>query len=137
MKQQAVFNAFLREGTVLKNYREVLVMLLRLRQCCIHPSLVQEAPGAAFIVDDADARPQDHRDELARARDLLGVNFVERLRARRIELVKGSITREKAENGEAEVNEADECPVCLDIPEDPIVTQCMHVFCRGCIGAFC
>lgn len=37
---QAIFNKFLRQGTVLKNYSQVLVLLLRLRQCCVHPALI-------------------------------------------------------------------------------------------------
>lgn len=42
---QAVFNKFLRQGTVLKNYSHVLVMLLRLRQCCVHPALIGKRLG--------------------------------------------------------------------------------------------
>lgn len=26
-----------------------------------------------------------------------------------------------------------ECPICLDAPEGPVITQCKHVFCRDCI----
>jgi hypothetical protein len=134
-RQQAVFNSFLRAGTVLKNYQEVLVMLLRLRQCCIHPSLVQEnSSAAALVVDSEDARPQEHKDELTRARDMLGVNFVDRLLARRVDLAKERMEREKVDNADADVGDADECPVCLDNPEDAVVTNCMHVFCRSCIG---
>ncbi|KAG8907736.1 hypothetical protein FRC01_007593, partial [Tulasnella sp. 417] len=39
-RSRAIFNKFLRQGTVLKNYSQVLVLLLRLRQCCVHPALI-------------------------------------------------------------------------------------------------
>jgi SNF2 family DNA or RNA helicase len=34
------FNRFITEGSVMKNYSHILTMILRLRQACLHPSLV-------------------------------------------------------------------------------------------------
>jgi SNF2 family DNA or RNA helicase len=48
-KTQIQFNKYLRAGTVGKNYSNVLVLLLRLRQACCHPHLIMdfdEAPPA-------------------------------------------------------------------------------------------
>ena len=48
-KTQIQFNKYLRAGTVGKNYSNVLVLLLRLRQACCHPHLItdlEEAPAA-------------------------------------------------------------------------------------------
>lgn len=42
LRMQVQFKKFLRQGTVLKNYNQILVMLLRLRQICSHPALVAE-----------------------------------------------------------------------------------------------
>jgi SNF2 family DNA or RNA helicase len=53
-KSQVQFNKYLRAGTVGKNYSNILVLLLRLRQACCHPHLTDfEASDAA--VSDADA----------------------------------------------------------------------------------
>lgn len=34
-----------------------------------------------------------------------------------------------AGGGDADV----ECGLCLDAPEDPVITPCGHTFCRSCI----
>jgi hypothetical protein len=60
----------------------VLVLLLRLRQICAHPSLIQE-DGVSYIapdeLDDEDRRP-DAREELARARQLVSPEFVTKIK---------------------------------------------------------
>lgn len=43
-RSREVLNGYIREGTVMKNYSIVLVMLLRLRQICDHPYLIREFP---------------------------------------------------------------------------------------------
>lgn len=49
-KTQLQFNKYKKAGTVGKNYSNILVLLLRLRQCCCHPHLIidfeAEAPPA-------------------------------------------------------------------------------------------
>lgn len=50
-KTQIQFNKYLRANTVGKNYSNVLVLLLRLRQACCHPHLImdfEEAPLAGL-----------------------------------------------------------------------------------------
>lgn len=47
-RTQLQFNKYMKAGTVGKNYSNILVLLLRLRQCCCHPHLItdfDEAPG--------------------------------------------------------------------------------------------
>lgn len=52
-KSRVLFNKYLREGTVGKNYSNILVLLLRLRQTCCHPHLNLDIPdGAAAITDE-------------------------------------------------------------------------------------
>jgi SNF2 family DNA or RNA helicase len=41
-KTQLHFNRYMRAGTVGKNYSNILVLLLRLRQCCCHPHLITD-----------------------------------------------------------------------------------------------
>jgi hypothetical protein len=49
------FNRYLKEGTVMSNYSNVLAMLLRLRQACNHPLLV---PLAKESMIEAEAEKQ-------------------------------------------------------------------------------
>lgn len=52
-KTQIQFNKYLRANTVGKNYSNVLVLLLRLRQACCHPHLImdfEEAPPAGVDI---------------------------------------------------------------------------------------
>ena len=46
-KTQLQFNRYMRAGTVGKNYSNILVLLLRLRQCCCHPHLITDFEEAA------------------------------------------------------------------------------------------
>jgi SNF2 family DNA or RNA helicase len=51
-KTQLQFNKYMKAGTVGKNYSNILVLLLRLRQCCCHPHLItdfEEAPAGAEV----------------------------------------------------------------------------------------
>lgn len=40
-RQKLKFNKYLKEGTVMKNYWRILIWILRLRQACNHPYLIQ------------------------------------------------------------------------------------------------
>lgn len=107
-RTQTKFNKYLRAGTVGKNYSNVLVLLLRLRQACCHPHLnldVEYAPvnGDATMVDMI---------ELAKS---LTPAVIQRV-------------REAAEEGF-------NCPVCLDAVLDPaIAIPCGHDACSECFA---
>uniref|UniRef100_A0A665VNF0 Helicase-like transcription factor n=1 Tax=Echeneis naucrates TaxID=173247 RepID=A0A665VNF0_ECHNA len=95
---------YVAEGTVLRNYADVLAILMRLRQYCCHPDLLAKAPsdlGKAY----AAATPAELRERL-----------IEKLR---LVLASGS---------------DEECPVCLDSVRLPVITHCAHVYCRPCIA---
>ncbi|KAK4229547.1 ATP-dependent helicase ULS1 [Podospora fimiseda] len=51
-RSQVIFNKFLRSGTVGKNYSNILVLLLRLRQACCHPHLIDFECVGASETDD-------------------------------------------------------------------------------------
>lgn len=53
-KAQVVFSKYLREGSVGKNYSNILVLLLRLRQACCHPHLNLDVEDAVNPVTSAD-----------------------------------------------------------------------------------
>ncbi|KAE8443177.1 hypothetical protein EG329_002275 [Mollisiaceae sp. DMI_Dod_QoI] len=106
-KTQIQFNKYLRANTVGKNYSNVLVLLLRLRQACCHPHLIQDFEEAAPAGAMASV---EEMMELARG---LAPDVVARLLA---------------------ANDAFECPVCYDgVPNPRIVIPCGHDTCSECL----
>lgn len=98
---QVVVQRYLKEGSLMKNMRCVLLprprtpanrpascsiiltLILRLRQATLHPSLIFEDPT-----------PADLGDEVKRARNILGDAAVDDLRKKRLELAVGALTAE-------------------------------------------
>jgi hypothetical protein len=53
----------------------------------------------------------------------------------RVEVTEGKAVSElyiKEIVTKVERGEMDTCPVCLGEVEDPVVTSCLHIFCRTC-----
>ncbi|KAL1744579.1 SNF2 family N-terminal domain-containing protein [Schizophyllum fasciatum] len=130
-RTQNQFNRFLRAGTVLKNYHQVLVLLLRLRQCCVHPCLIQEDMNAFVSAFEAAVQDPEIATELNRALRREGAEFVQKVKDSRKEVVRARMAAEK-ESEDATV-EQEECPICFDNLTDAVITKCMHVYCEGCI----
>ncbi|KAI7830558.1 SNF2 family N-terminal domain-containing protein [Gamsiella multidivaricata] len=105
------FNAYVKAGTVMKNYSNILVLLLRLRQACCHPHLITD-----FEKVENEQTPQDQKAHV----DHLLDNLLEDIRRRLIE--RGM--------------EAVECPICMDVGEESVILSgCGHIYCRACITA--
>lgn len=106
-KSQIMFNKYLKAGTVGKNYSNILVLLLRLRQCCCHPHLImdfEEAPSATDMsLEDMDSLAKTlSPDVVGRIKSADGAGF--------------------------------ECPVCYDINLNPrFVLPCGHDTCVECL----
>nr|CEL65251.1 TPA: AAR147Wp, related [Neospora caninum Liverpool] len=120
------FERLLKAGVVMTNYSHVLLLLLRLRQLCCHPSLVT-------------ARSRDLQERILSG----STEDVDRL--------LGSLIRRK-ETGDAtaeadrasplfvssvvqEVREGrvEDCPICLDFPAEPVLlVSCCHTLCHSC-----
>ncbi|CAG8672922.1 4540_t:CDS:10 [Cetraspora pellucida] len=102
------FNRYLKEGSVLKNYAYILVMLLRLRQACNHPFLTQEDIGHVIMSAD-DPRSLRH--------PTLNVNNQEKNIPNQLEQAKKILTDkviarlfEKYKDNST----SDDCPICYD-----------------------
>ncbi|KAL4733624.1 SNF2 family N-terminal domain-containing protein [Aspergillus similis] len=104
-KTQLQFNRYLEAGTVGRNYSNILVLLLRLRQACCHPHLITDfsvklnetSEGVDFIAN----AEQFSNEVVVRLRD----------------------------------NENLECPVCIDAVDNPIIFfPCGHGTCSECFS---
>ncbi|EIE90943.1 hypothetical protein RO3G_15654 [Rhizopus delemar RA 99-880] len=109
-RAQAQFTKYLKAGTIMKNYSSVLVMLLRLRQACLHPSLTTEEDGDA-------ASDADQPDSLAAARQM-NPEVVRRL------LNEGATIKEI------------ECPICMDVAQNAQIMHCGHLLCKECFDSY-
>lgn len=102
---QLQFNKYLKAGTVGRNYSNILVLLLRLRQACCHPHLMKD-----FSVE-VNAETQD-LDLTANAK----------------KFSREVIVRLKD-------NDNLECPICIDAVDNPIIFfPCGHSACAECFS---
>ncbi|KAI9101632.1 SNF2 family N-terminal domain-containing protein [Phlyctochytrium arcticum] len=109
---QIRFNKYVRAGTVLKNYTNILVLLLRLRQACCHPSLMGK--------DLEKMSPEQQLTESAREdRNEALFNALSPDVRRRLE--------------ESDLDQ--ECAICMDAMTDAVLNMCGHIFCRECLTA--
>lgn len=111
-RTQLQFNKYLKAGTVGRNYSNVLVLLLRLRQACCHPHLIKDFGMSSGGVDVS------LKDMLALAKQL-APEVVARIK----------------EQGAANEQSALECPVCMDMAENAtIFIPCGHSTCSECFA---
>lgn len=104
-KTQVQFNKYLKKGTVTKNYANVLVLLLRLRQACCHPHLIHDFEEAPNDLD---------KDEMIELAKTLTDEVVQRI---------------------LNLDDNFECPICYDgIPNPAIFIPCGHDCCAECLS---
>ncbi|RDW65820.1 ATP-dependent DNA helicase [Aspergillus mulundensis] len=104
-KTQLQFNKYLAAGSVGRNYSNILVLLLRLRQACCHPHLITD-----FSVKLNETTQEV--DLMANAREFSD-EVIARLRD----------------------NPNLECPVCIDAVDNPIIFfPCGHGTCSECFS---
>ncbi|KAI1173551.1 SNF2 family N-terminal domain-containing protein [Nemania sp. FL0916] len=104
-RSQLRMNKYLKEGTVMRNYWYILLLLLRLRQCCCHPHLIKDhaiPEGVNMTIE-----------EMTKLAKKLGNRVVGRLRHQK----------------------TFECPMCNSSTENPVIIYpCGHHVCGDCIS---
>lgn len=109
---QLQFNRYLKAGSVGRNYSNVLVLLLRLRQACCHPHLIKDFGLSSGVTNVS------LTDMVALAKELAD-DVVARIKE------QGSLNDEGAL----------ECPVCIDMAENAtIFIPCGHSTCSECFA---
>lgn len=104
-------------GTGGRQYINMLYQLLRLRQACNHPWLVRGPPGAPPGTLGGSSRG---RGSTATAAEVAAVRkLAPDTQAALLQALQGCSSM---------------CGVCGDVPEDPCVTRCCHLYCRQCLS---
>ncbi|XP_038894922.1 DNA repair protein RAD5A [Benincasa hispida] len=120
-RSKVKFDQFVEQGRVLHNYASILELLLRLRQCCDHPFLVMSR---------GDTQEYSDLNKLAK-RFLKGTPNTQVGEGR--DLPSHAYVQEVIE--ELRSGEHGECPICLEVFEDAVLTPCAHRMCRECLLA--
>ncbi|XP_031283471.1 DNA repair protein RAD5A isoform X2 [Pistacia vera] len=120
-RSKVKFDKFVEQGRVLHNYASILELLLRLRQCCDHPYLVMSRGDTQEYADLNKLAKRflkgSHNELEGEAKDMPSRAYVQEVVE---ELRKG---------------EQGECPICLEVFEDAVLTPCAHRLCRECLLA--
>ena len=149
------FDQIVQGGTLNYEYAHVFELLMRLRQVCNHPGLVfskndlrDGANLEGAIMKFLDKRSQS---SLAPARTMHGhqANRNARSEEHKSQGRGNNAATSTSQEGGGLANMSPEfvqetiksfqnkelppCTVCLEEIIDPIITNCCHVFCRGCI----
>lgn len=106
VQQQLVFNKYLLNGAVMKNYMHILILLLRLRQACDHPFLLKN-------IGIPDGAKLDDKQMVKLACKLPAEVLLKLKKQKRFE-----------------------CLICSDATDNPvIVVPCGHHVCSSCFTA--
>eukprot|EP00897_Mesotaenium_endlicherianum_P004514 jgi/Mesen1/4090/ME000214S03273 len=130
--EQDFYNALHHKNKVLHNYASIMEMLLRMRQCCDHPFLVQSRGDTTKYSDmgklaDAIVKGNTNRRLQAAAACEAGARAGGDMRP------TDAFLRQAIEDWNKGLLK--ECHICLDAMEDAVFTLCAHVFCRECLLA--
>ncbi|KAI9032181.1 SNF2 family N-terminal domain-containing protein [Hyaloraphidium curvatum] len=132
-----MFARLMKRGTVMRNWSNVLVRILRERQAADDYRIIRAHFTKKDLGDEGlsydellakifgDVTEQDRTRELERARKLFPKAVFEGL-------VRAGKEAERSEAG-GKNRFADTCPICRDQCEAATVVRCGHVFCRDCI----
>ncbi|KAM0752884.1 hypothetical protein T439DRAFT_323492 [Meredithblackwellia eburnea MCA 4105] len=105
--------SFVEKRSISQNYSDALVYLLRLRQLACDPQLCPSS-----FIEDARVQALANEHEAVAAGVRLPKQEVARLQA---------VLRRMTQEANAE------CSLCFDVPFEPRITACGHVFCAACI----
>lgn len=109
---QLQFNKYLKAGTVGRNYSNILVLLLRLRQACCHPHLIKDFGQSAGTTE-------------LTMEEMIGIAK---------DLAPDVIARIQEQTGTEEFSGL-ECPICMDTAENAlIIIPCGHSTCSECFA---
>ncbi|KAF7872861.1 uncharacterized protein EAF02_008932 [Botrytis sinoallii] len=151
---RANLNVFLANGTAQRAYGVFFVQLLRLRQCTSHPFMLERTMRESWTTEDVERL----RKELGKFKDS-NVAFYEQCKLwvteseeeRAEAIARGEKGAEAIPFGLSKFGESFKfdsaldslneeelytritCHLCSDVPNEPVITNCSHIFCQSCL----
>ncbi|TGO68172.1 hypothetical protein BOTNAR_0029g00400 [Botryotinia narcissicola] len=151
---RANLNVFLANGTAQRAYGVFFVQLLRLRQCTSHPFMLERTMRESWTTEDVERL----RKELGKFKDT-NVAFYEQCKLwvteseeeRAETIARGEKGAEAIPFGLSKFGESFKfdsaldslneeelytritCHLCSDVPNEPVITDCSHIFCQSCL----
>jgi SNF2 family DNA or RNA helicase len=125
-----------------RNYINMLLQLLRLRQACNHPWLVKGSPGVppavAALLGHAPPAALGSTSGSGGAAPGAGSARASSGSSSGVSAAEVAAVRRLAPDSLAALQQAlaacsSMCGACGDVPEDPSITRCCHSYCRTCI----
>ncbi|KAG2975207.1 hypothetical protein PC121_g23463 [Phytophthora cactorum] len=158
-KSRAEFNGFVASGAATTSYVAIFALLLRLRQACDHPllalgkdfeqALKPDDKNAATSVKSAFQPQQNESSEAYYQRIAAQLQKDMQASSTRAQLIEngnstddqesastGGLTASYIQSVIAQVEDgldSQECPICLDPPQNAVLTPCAHVLCDQCL----
>ncbi|GMF55895.1 unnamed protein product [Phytophthora fragariaefolia] len=159
-KSRAEFNGFVASGSAMTSYVAIFALLLRLRQACDHPLLAlgKDVEQALESVDKKAVSGTAARSAFQPQQNESTEAYYQRIAAQLQKDMQASNRTQLLENGDdstdkeggsaggltasyiqsviAQVEDgldSQECPICLDPPQDAVLTPCAHVLCDQCL----
>ncbi|KAI8811073.1 SNF2 family N-terminal domain-containing protein [Cladochytrium replicatum] len=115
------FNKYLKQDTVMKNYANILVLLLKLRQAACHPGLVTvkvDPNEERMLLYDGQSSSSSKPSKTTRL-----------LTSMKKEVVRRLLEEDSGLRGE--------CAICMDVVADGVLlVECGHSFCRECLDSY-
>ncbi|QSZ30260.1 hypothetical protein DSL72_004782 [Monilinia vaccinii-corymbosi] len=152
---RANLNVFLANGTAQRAYGVFFVQLLRLRQCTSHPFMLERTMKESWTTEDVEllrgelkkqgirripfyeqcklwVSQSEEERAAARARDERGAEAI----PFGLSEFGDSFIFDKALDSlnDEELYTRITCHICSDVPNQPIITTCKHIFCRSCLN---
>ena len=135
-RAQADFNKMLAKGTVLKNYMHIFETILRLRQACDHSYLLMKNSSDLVHLKSGD----DASEEYLMIINMQLASYFEFLRVgdkmKPTELLNDENSVALSQSIVLSEKPKENCPLCSDDIQNPILTSCNHYFCNDCFESY-
>lgn len=134
------FDELDRQGTVEAKYMKIFEILIRLRQICCHPSLFRNVSKINGIEEFEVKLNKFVEKKLEERNSADGdAGHFELIMDGDEEIVVSSLRLNINEShlkeviGDIRNNELGQCLICLSDMDNPVITICLHIFCRTCL----